>query len=110
MKSYAWPERAEAEYQVEFGKLEYLTKRQALANYVVATQVQADIVTGAFDDNPIVGLLRQKAIDSVFKHEQYQVRVSAPQPLEETKALADLPRDEREAKLKSSMIQREKAG
>lgn len=107
---YDWPALAEAEYRLEYGTLLYETERQSLANYIVALQVEGDILTGAFDDNPLAGALRQKASDTAQRRHERKIQTMAPKPPEEKTQVVDVPREEGEAKARKTMIQRKKDG
>lgn len=107
---YAWPEMVEAEYQLEHGRLTYANERQSAVNYAIALQVERDILTGAFDDNPVVGALRGKMSEVAQRRHERKIQTQAPLPPQETKPAEELSRDEAEARAKQSMIQREKSG
>lgn len=107
---YDWPARAEAEYRFEYGALVYDSDRQSLANYAVALQVEADVLTGAFDDNPMVGAVRLKASEIAQRRHERQTKVQAPKPPEAVTDVTAVPRDEGEAQAKSAMVRRGRTG
>lgn len=104
MRFYDWPARAEAEYRLEHGTVLYETERQSLANYIVALHIEADALTGAFDENPMAGAIRLKASEHAQKRHERRIQTQAPKPPEELSAdTAGMSRDERESKARRSL-------
>lgn len=108
IKYYRWDDRAEAEYRLEHGKMLYETERQSLANYVVALHVEADVLTGEHDADPMVGALRLKASEIAQRRHERKIKTMAPIPPAEEVDNDELPRDEREALARGALVQRVK--